>query len=152
MKKICNKKILSLILGVMLIVAMAFSMTACGGNYPDGEVPSGTGGAEGSGEEKIVVGTGKIVFIFQVQHRDGSRKTFEVHTDKTMVGEALEELNLITGEEGQFGIYVKSVDGETLDFNKDGKYWAFYVNGQYGMSGADTTEIKEGEIYLFKAE
>ena len=35
---------------------------------------------------------------------------------------------------------------------KDGKYWAFYVNGEYAVSGVDTTEITEGGLYEFRAE
>ena len=46
----------------------------------------------------------------------------------------------------------QTVDGETLDYDTDGKYWAFYENGEYGMTGVDLTEIKEGVSYAFKAE
>ena len=37
MQKKCNKNLLSLILSMMLIVAMAFSMTACGGGETAGD-------------------------------------------------------------------------------------------------------------------
>ena len=54
---------------------------------------------------------------------------------------------LIEGEEGPFGLYVKKVNGVEADFDKDGTYWAFYINGEYAMSGVDTTKITEGEQY-----
>lgn len=75
-----------------------------------------------------------------------------IHTDKTLVGEALQELELIAGDEGDFGLYVKTVDGITADYDKDGVYWAFYENGEYAMQGVDQTEITEGAAYSFKIE
>ena len=61
-------------------------------------------------------------------------------------------INLIAGEQGDYGLYVKTVNGITVDFDKDGKYWAFYVGGEYAMSGVDSTEITAGSTYAFKVE
>ena len=65
--------------------------------------------------------------------------------------EALKNEGLISGEEGQYGLMVDTVDGQKYDYNKDGAYWAFYVNGAYANSGVDTTPIKDGEVYSFVA-
>jgi hypothetical protein len=73
--------------------------------------------------------------------------TFTVKTDKDTVGAALLEHNLIAGDEGQFGLYIKTVNGMTADYDVDQSYWAFYINGEYAMTGVDGTEIKEGETY-----
>jgi hypothetical protein len=75
-----------------------------------------------------------------------------VKTDKTTVGAALLEVELIAGEDSQYGLYVKTVNGITLDYDKDGKYWAFYIDGEMAMSGVDSTDIAEGATYEFKAE
>ena len=72
---------------------------------------------------------------------------FTVHTDKDTVGAALLELGLIAGEEGQYGLYIKQVNGITADYDIDQTYWAFYINGEYAMSGADTTELTDGATY-----
>lgn len=133
MTKKCNKKILSLILSTMLIVAMAFSMTACGGK----DIPKSEG-------EKT--------FSFVVVDPEGKETAFEIHTEKSTVGEALLEEGLIEGEDGDYGLYVKAVNGVTLDYEKDGMYWSFYINGEYAMTGVDVTPITEGETYMFKAE
>ena len=69
-----------------------------------------------------------------------------------MVGEALQELNLIDGEEGEYGLFVKTVNGITADYDTDGVYWAFYVNGEYATSGVDVTQITEGDSYALKVE
>ena len=77
---------------------------------------------------------------------------YEIHTDKTIVGEALQELGLLEGEEGAYGLYVTVVDGIRADYDKDGVYWAFYIDGEYAMSGVDKKEIEAGRSYAFKVE
>ena len=73
--------------------------------------------------------------------------TFTIKTDKDTVGDALIEHNLISGEDGAYGMYVKVVNGMTADYDIDKTYWSFYINGEYGMTGVDTTEIAEGSVY-----
>jgi hypothetical protein len=68
------------------------------------------------------------------------------------VGNALLKLELIAGEEAQYGLYVKTVNGITYDYDADGKYWAFYENGVYATAGVDTTPVTAGATYEFKAE
>ena len=92
------------------------------------------------------------VFKFTVVDVEGKSVTGEIHTDKTVVGEALLELGVIAGEQGPYGLYVKTVNGITLDYDKDGKYWAFYVNDGYASAGVDMTNIEAGVSYSFKAE
>lgn len=169
-----NKKLLSLILSMMLIVAMAFSTTACSDNNT--EQPNGTeagvqnvtgdadnstndsGQVEGSQTENnavldtTVLGEGETTFLFTVTDADRNEKVYEIHTDKTVVGDALLELELIAGDAAEYGLYVKTVDGITVDYDTDGKYWAFYINGEYAMTGVDATPITEGEEYAFKVE
>ena len=33
------------------------------------------------------------------------------------------------------------------DYDVDQYYWAFYIDGEYGVSGVDTTNIEEGVTY-----
>ena len=61
-------------------------------------------------------------------------------------------MGLISGEDGAYGMYVKNVNGTTLDYDKDGKYWAFYINDEYAVSGVDKTKIDESAKYSFRAE
>lgn len=141
MKKTMMKRLSSLILCVMLIVAMALCTTGCGGQQ---EKPM----TEDS--DVTVLGEGAVKFTFTVVDGDGKETVFEIHTDKTTVGDALLEHALIAGEEGEFGLYVKTVNGITADYDVDGTYWAFYVNEEYAMSGVDKTSITEGDSYSFK--
>ena len=153
-----SKKLTSLILCMVLIVAMALNTTGCNGSTgKDTASDVGTevnSQAESNASETgvSVLGTGSTEFSLTVVDQEGSETQFEIHTDKETVGEALLELGLIDGEESEYGLYVKTVNGITADYDKDGTYWAFYINGEYATSGVDSTKITEGESYSFKVE
>ena len=58
----------------------------------------------------------------------------------------------VAGDDTEYGLYVKTVNGVTVDYDTDGKYWAFYVDGEYAATGVDSTDITAGATYTFKAE
>ena len=146
-----SKKLTSFILCMVLIVAMALGTTGCNGNT-NKDTSSGAGAENGVRADVSVLGTGSTEFSLTVVNQEGSETPFEIHTDKETVGDALLELGLIDGEQSEYGLYVKTVNGITADYDKDGIYWAFYINGEYASSGVDSTMITEGEIYSFKVE
>ena len=160
MKMTRLKTSLSLFLCIVLIAAIALFTTGCNDNKPETpeqgtnqETESFAESVSGAvSEEYSELGVGEKQFVFTVTDADGKETKFSINTDKKTVGEALIDLNLIQGEEGPYGLYVKTVNGATYDYDKDGKYWAFYVNGEYASSGVDLTNISEGATYSFKAE
>lgn len=145
-----GKKVSSLLLCMVLIVAMALFTTGCNGNTKT--VSSGQEVEETAQTEGTVLGEGNTKFILTVVDKEGVETQFEIHTDKETVGEALVELEVIAGEEGEYGLYVKTVNGITADYDKDGVYWAFYINGEYAQTGIDATTITEGDNYSLKVE
>lgn len=153
MKMTTIKNALSLLVCIVLIAAIALCTIGCNGNKNSGEGNTETpASSQSAGAGKTVKGEGATVFDFTVVGKDGTKAEFEIHTDKKTVGEALLELGLIAGDEGAYGLYVKTVNGETLDYDTDKMYWAFYENGSYAMSGVDITNIVVGTKYEFKAE
>lgn len=176
MKMTDFKKSLSTIICIVLITAMALMTIGCEDNSNTNvggsesiENPAAENGAESdtvqesdteteqaesesSDVDSNVLGEGETVFYFTVTDLDAVETAFEIHTDKTTVGEALLDVGLIAGEEGDYGLYVKTVNGLTLDYDTDGKYWAFYIDGEYAMTGVDMTDITGGSTYSFKAE
>ena len=150
MRVMRNKKLVSWLLCMMLIVAMALTTVGCGTDEQNGGQPAEN--ASSADSNVTVLGEGKTQFHFTVVDKGGNATAFEIHTDKEMVGEALLELNLITGDEGPYGLYVKSVNGITADYDVDQTYWAFYVNDAYATSGVDVTPIEAGAKYAFKVE
>ena len=152
MQKERLKKALSWILCMALIVAMALVTTGCSGNAEKTETPISEAAAadQNADAEVTVLGEGSKVFDFSVVDLDGAETWFEIHTDAETVGEALITLDLIAGDEGPYGLYVKSVNGIQADYDKDKVYWAFYVNGEYGTTGVELTEIVEEDVYSFR--
>ena len=145
------KQTTSLFLCMMLIMAMAFSATGCN-EKNNNDSQTTTQDTQKSSSDITVLGEGETTFPFTVVDKEGNETLFEIHTDKEMVGEALLELDLIKGEDGAYGLYVKTVNGITADYDIDQTYWAFYVNDTYALSGVDTTKITAGDTYSFKIE
>ena len=141
---------LSLIVCIVLIAAMALITTGCNDKKDDfgSSLPSTTV----SQTESQELGKGDTKFTFTVTDAKGKETSYKIATDKKTVGDALVELGLIAGEQGDYGLYVKTVNGITVDYDKDGKYSAFYVDGEYAQKGIDATEITEGATYSLKVE
>ena len=141
---------LSLIVCIVLIAAMALITTGCNGKKDDfgSSLPNTTV----SKTESQELGKGNTKFTFTVTDAKGKETSYEIATDKKTVGDALMELGLISGDEGPYGLYIKTVNGITVDYEKDGKYWAFYVDGEYAQKGIDSTEITESATYSLKVE
>ena len=121
------KKLLALILAILTLV----SLTACGAKNAEGP---------------------EVTFTITVVDGDGNATDFEITTTKTTVGAALLEEGLIEGEDSEYGMYIKSVNGIVADYEATGTYWSFYINGEYAMTGVDKTDITEGTDYMLKVE
>ena len=67
------------------------------------------------------------------------------------MGEYLTEQGLVEGTTSEYGLMITSVKVEKHDYDVDGSYWAFYIDGEYAMTGVDSTPIEEGKTYALKA-
>ena len=152
--KIFNKLLLLLVI-LALLAAMALTFTACtdGAQKEATDTTAQTTAAvESEGTSKLILGNGATQIKAKVVYQNGTEKTFTVNTDKTNVGDAFVEVGLISGEEGQFGWFITTVDGEYHKWEDDGKYWAFYIDGEYAMTGVSSTEVVAGTKYEFRVE
>ena len=159
-----SKPSLSLLVCCALFAATALFTTGCTSNEttssasaaPEStaasEAATSTPDAAAAQTEGTVMGEGDTSFTFTVVNGDGQETVYQINTDQATVGDALEELGLIEGEDSEYGLYVTTVDGLTVDYDTDGQYWAFYVDGAYATSGVDTTEINPGSTYTFQVE
>ena len=134
------KKIISSTASIFLALVFVLSLVACNAVEKTGVWESATYLKDTS------FGDGAKTLIVEVKAED-KLVTFTIKTDKTTVGAALLEHGLIAGEEGQFGLYVKVVNGMTADYDVNQRYWAFYIDGEKAMTGVDGTDINEGSIY-----
>lgn len=130
-------------LALMLVIVMMISLASCD-YFIRKDLPEIWQNATYVQDTEL--GEGSKTLVVKVEVEENS-VTFTIHTDAETVGEALLNLGLIAGEESQYGLYIKQVNGMTADYDIDQTYWAFYINGEYAMTGADTTPISEGEVY-----
>ena len=144
MKNHSINKLLSLVLAFVLMAAAA--LTGCSGAPAETTAPIAPGGAV------TEIGEGSKSFELTIEDKEGVTHAYLIRTDAEMVGQALIELELIDGEEGQYGMYIKSVLGQVLDYETDQMYWAFYVGGEYALTGVDQTPIQADTAYMLKAE
>lgn len=96
-----------------------------------------TKGSTAAGAKNITV---------EVIHGDGSEKSFEYATNREYLGEVLTDNQLVEGENGAYGIFIKTVDGETVnDANQE--WWCITKEGEQLNTSADQTPIADGEKY-----
>ena len=130
---------------IILALVMALSLMACGNTAvqpdadADADAPVVTDGA--------ALGEGAHSFTLEITDADGKTITATIHTDAETVGEALSKLEIVQGEDSEYGLYVTTVNGITADWDADQTYWAFYIDGEYAMTGIDATEIVDGSTY-----
>jgi len=82
-----------------------------------------------------------------VVHGSGESKDFTYQTDEEFLGPVILGSGLVEGENGQFGLYIKVVDGEQAIYEVDNAYWSLYVGEELAMQGADLTPIEDGGVY-----
>ena len=147
MKMTRINRALLFVVSMVLIAATALFATGCGNNASETAEPTTV-----TMENGAVLGEGAKQFTFTVVDGEGNETTATINSDADTVGEALQALKLIDGEPGDYGLYVKEVTGIRAVYEESSTYWAFYINGEYGMSGVDTTAIEPGASYAFKVE
>lgn len=132
--------LIKILLTLVLTAALVLTAPSCK------QKPSDDPFANAVYTEDTSVGTGETSFKLEVSVLENT-VIFTVSTDAKTVGEALLQNGIISGDEGPYGLYIKVVNGITADYDIDGSYWSFYINGEYAMSGVDQTEIDPSAVY-----
>ena len=140
-------RVLSVILCIALLAAAALTLTGCQKTPKSSPQTVQTAQTVSDG---AVLGQGKTQFTLTIADLSGAETHVTVNTDEKTVGAALLSLGVIAGEDGPYGLYVKSVNGITADYDKDQTYWAFYQDGQYASAGIDQTDVTPGAAYALR--
>ncbi|MBQ7133170.1 MAG: DUF4430 domain-containing protein [Ruminococcus sp.] len=148
-----NRKILSLLLSLLMCVAVVCSLCAC-----DTESEAVLDQTEVATQvvdplwenatytENISLGEGEK--SIEVDVKAGEKAiTITINTDAENLEDALLGVELIQGEEGAYGLYIKTVNGILADYDVDKSYWAFYKDGKYLTSSAKDTSILSGDSF-----
>ncbi len=124
-------RIFSLLLALLLAVSM---LAGCAGNSNSS---SQQGSAVSAAAKNITV---------KVVHKDGSEKEFAIAAEGETLREALEQEKLVEGEESEYGLFVKTVDGETVDDGNQ-EWWCLTKGGEQVNTGVDGVKIADGDVY-----
>ena len=126
-----NKK--KVILGSGILVVLIVVMTLIWTNF----------------REKPVEGSKAITI--EVVDSKGESEKYELKTDAEFLREAMEEAKeqglTFETSEGQYGLVVNTVNGETADLNSGSAYWGFYVNDGYCNYGIDSQPVEDGDAF-----
>ncbi len=148
-------------LAIVLALVMVLSLVACGGTSAQQPNDGQNAGVEADANvdaaapvvtDGATLGEGQHSFTLEITDADGKTITATVNTDEETVGAALTKLNIVQGDTGEYGLYIKTVNGVTADYDKDKTYWAFYIDGEYAQTGADMTAVADGSVYKLAIE
>lgn len=93
---------------------------------------------KGSAGEKTI--TVDVVML------DGSETTTTITTGEEYLRGALEQENMIAGDESEYGLFVTTVNGVTADDSKE-QWWCFTKGGESLATGVDSTPIADGDAF-----
>ena len=126
---------------ILLCLIFVVGLASCGKD----KAPTGLW-ADAVYQEDTEFGSGAKTVKVEVK-ADEKMITFTLHTDAETVGDALTENSLVSGDTTEYGLMISVVNGITADYNVDQSYWAFYIDGEYAMTGVDSTPITDGAVY-----
>lgn len=119
-----NKKVLSLIIALIVAVA-AFAVVYY--NF----LPQGTT-------------DGKTITVEVIT--DETTNSYTVETEEEFLRGALEQENLASGVDSDYGLYILTVDGITADDSIQ-QWWYVTVNGEMAETGVDWIVVEDGASY-----
>ena len=154
-----TRSILAALLAMLMLLG-AMTLTSCKepeattgttttGNAAGTETPVPTMWADAKYTEDAEVGAGAKTFTLTVT-ADGESVVLTVHTDKDNLADALLEYGLVEGDDSQYGLYVKKVNGILADYSVDQHYWNLLENGKATSTGASGVSVTDGTNYEFK--
>lgn len=94
---------------------------------------------------------GSKTVTVEIVMSDNDSASYNIKTDEEYLREALEQENLIAGEESDLGLYVSTIDGYTIDDDKQ-EWWLFSKNGESLETGVDETVIYDGDNFEIKLQ
>lgn len=100
---------------------------------------------------------GSKAYTVEVIDDAGESTVYEGTTDAEYLSELMDELAAAEdfsydGYDSDYGLYITTVNGLLADYDTDGAYWSIYVNGEYGMYGADSQVVTDGDAFSFVYE
>ena len=106
--------------------------------------------SQGCQSETSLSTTEKLVSIEILDKEETQLVYLEVETKQDVLSELLLEHDLIEYDETSLGKFITGMASHQADPRSE--YWAIYVNGEYGLYGADNQRVTDGDKFLFRLE
>ena len=90
----------------------------------------------------------KKIFTLTVRVEGEEDAIFMIETYSGFLRAPLEDNGIIAGEEGEYGLFVKTVNGRTADAEKQ-EWWCLTKGGEMLETGVETTPIVDGDSFEF---
>lgn len=120
-----NKKVIAILAAVLVVIAAVAGVMYFGGG------------------QDVSEGSKSITFV--VINGD-SKEEFTIKTDETYLRGALEQENLVSGSEGEYGLFVDTVNGIVIDSAKE-EWWCFTKDGEMLSTGIEAVPIADGDTF-----
>ena len=124
---------------VLLIAASATAYSIWKDSLTPNE-PSGSPTSSATSDERI----GKNITVKVIAN--GQTAEFKLETKADFLRGALEEKNLIKGDESEYGLFVTEVNGIAVAPSLN-QWWKFSKGGEDLMTGVDTTPVADGDSF-----
>lgn len=89
-------------------------------------------------------GSKNIVVEVRIPEEDSNE--FKINTDAEYLREALDEINLIKGDESAYGFFITEVNGRTANSDNQ-EWWLITKGGEDVMVGVNDIVISDGDHY-----
>lgn len=95
---------------------------------------------------------GTKAYTLTVVDDQGAEKSYSGKTDAEFLSGLMDELKeggdfTYEASESDYGLFIESVNGLEANYDLYGSYWAIYVNGEYGMYGADSQPVADSDSF-----
>lgn len=89
---------------------------------------------------------GDKTIVVEVVHAGEQSREFTYRTDAEYLGEVLLAEQLVEGEQGAYGLFITTVDGETAQESLR-QWWCVTKSGARVDTGVDSTPIADGDHF-----
>jgi len=132
------------VLGIMLLFVASLVLFGCAFEKTTAE-GLGTVTFELYGEDGTLVASEDVTYVDGDTLLSLLQDAFTV-TCQGESGDPVDSCDYV----GAYGVYIMGIND--VHAYEAGTYIAFYINGEYAMTGIDSTAIEDGFVYAFKYE
>lgn len=142
------------VLFAAILCSLSLTLMGCKDTGTSSETPSSvTSASESAGvwdlaryKEDAELGEGSLTMRLEVT-ADNRTVTLTIKTDETNLEKILTANELVEGDESEFGLFIKSVNGIRADYDLDKAYWSIEKDGAPTPTGANAITVSDGETY-----